>query len=566
MELEPESCDTLLRLIAVCSTANPHLALAAADAVVAGADRGGKKQAALRQAQSATAAFASGFTDRLRDQTWLDGMGANEALASKNGARSTASSTLNGGGENTPRGRSSGRSPRQSRSTSPGPTPAPSHRAMAELRSAAAALDDDDDAQWHPLRSQQHHQHHQHHQHGAGSERSGSAGADSSQPRLGQDATWSEHTDPASGVAYYHNNATGASSWHRPPHLSASLRQHTSGGSAGLRTAASAPTLGSCWPSASDASAASTASIARPLTAQPATGLGSGGGGLGGGGGARKRPTSAATLFFQRRDHEKVAHSRHALPAASRAGRPHAGTMGSGGRPSKGDDLLIYYELLNDSAVAATDAMFRPGALAVKATAEATSASLCRPQTAPAYNKPGPAAAMSPQRSPDGGSRRGGGASPASDAGGGMQPTSATGGALGGNRRPTAAQRRAATEAMLKQQVPPAPRPTPHLRTSAPPPLRPCGRPARVCVRAPHAPPASPHRSAQSRLGGLAAAAAAAAAALRHARAHPSPPPPPLATPRRSPRTPPARARALTPPRTRTPFLSLSGVSPARPR
>ena len=477
MELEPESCDTLLRLIAVCTTANPHLALAAADAVVAGADRGGKKQAALRQAQSATAAFASGFTDRLRDQTWLDGMGANEALASKNGARSTASSTLNGGGENTPRGRSSGRSPRQSRSTSPGPTPAPSHRAMAELRSAAAALDDDDDAQWHPLRSQQHQQH------GAGSERSGSAGADSSQPRLGQDATWSEHTDPASGVAYYHNNATGASSWHRPPHLSASLRQHTSGGSAGLRTAASAPTLGSCWPSASDASAASTASIARPLTAQPATGLGSGGGGLGGGGGARKRPTSAATLFFQRRDHEKIAHSRHALPAASRAGRPHAGTMGSGGRPSKGDDLLIYYELLNDSAVAATDAMFRPGALAVKATAEATSASLCRPQTAPAYNKPGPAAAMSPQRSPDGGSRRGGGASPASDAGGGMQPTSATGGALGGNRRPTAAQRRAATEAMLKQQVPPAPRPTPHLRTSAPPPLRPCGRPARVCVR-----------------------------------------------------------------------------------
>ena len=57
--------DTLLRLIAVCSTQNPHLALAAADAAGGGGGGGGgKKAAAVKQAQGATAAFAASFAER----------------------------------------------------------------------------------------------------------------------------------------------------------------------------------------------------------------------------------------------------------------------------------------------------------------------------------------------------------------------------------------------------------------------------------------------------------------------------------------------------------------------
>ena len=65
LDLEPDVADTLLRLIAVCSTQNPHLALAAADAAGGGGGGGGgKKAAAVKQAQGATAAFAASFAER----------------------------------------------------------------------------------------------------------------------------------------------------------------------------------------------------------------------------------------------------------------------------------------------------------------------------------------------------------------------------------------------------------------------------------------------------------------------------------------------------------------------
>jgi len=178
LDLEPEAADALLRLVAVCSTQNPHLALAAADAAGGGGGGGGgsKKAAALKQAQGATAAFATSFAERLRDESWLTAMDKSGAL-----------------GADSPRRRRTGGAETPPPVEPPAIISAPEMAEQPEEAEADAAAE---------------------------AAAAAAAAAAAREVRRG----WSGHVDPASGVAYYHNAVTGQSTWQRPPQLMHSQR------------------------------------------------------------------------------------------------------------------------------------------------------------------------------------------------------------------------------------------------------------------------------------------------------------------------------------------------------